>query len=622
MKSLNDNIINYLDYYLSLKVKPGYAILIRGKWGCGKSWLIKDYMERHEEYGFLYVTLYGVTSYREIEDSFFEQIHPVLASKGMKIASKIIKGLIKTTIKVDFDKDGKEDGSITSNVPEINIPDYLKNIDNKILVFDDLERCSIPISNILGYINQFVETNGLKVILIANEEEIIKETVRETSEAKSYSLIKEKLIGRSFDVITDFNSAIDAFISGSANSEISQLITKYKNKIKELFDTSGYNNLRHLRQAIIDLDRFLKFIPEKAKSKSEILEDIITLFFIISFELKKGIIQEDDIPKLFITNFFATENDQEKSITQKIRDKYSIFRSFYNPLNPELWLDFFKYGFLEKEKVELSILNSDYFINERTPKWIKLWYCFDLNDDDFEKISQDVYSQLESLTISDKYEIVQIVGIFIELCRLNLVPYKKREIIRLGKESFEKLKMEKKLRLEKYEEFPSDSSHGLGYMNRENQIFKDFLTYATNIVNSSQEEDYPSLAIDLLNKLEKSTAEFEEAIVLGNSKNNLYYNVPILKYIPVNDFIDVFLKLDNKEKKKFSWIFGKRYKHTQFHIYLKDELDWLKNLRKELAKESKKNEGKVSSKIIELTLLKTLDKIIESISSSITLMNT
>lgn len=142
---MNRHIDEYLDYYIALEKPPTYAILLRGNWGSGKSWFIKKYIEEREQSNFIYVSLYGITSYNEIEDIFFQQLHPVLASKGMKLAGKLLKGLIKTTIKVDFDNDGKENGQISSTIPDINLPSFLKNIDSKILVFDDLERCSIEI---------------------------------------------------------------------------------------------------------------------------------------------------------------------------------------------------------------------------------------------------------------------------------------------------------------------------------------------------------------------------------------------------------------------------------------------------------------------------------------------
>ena len=47
-------------------------------------------------------------------------------------------------------------------------------IKNSILIFDDLERCNCSINEILGYINSFVEHEKMKVIIVANQDEIGK----------------------------------------------------------------------------------------------------------------------------------------------------------------------------------------------------------------------------------------------------------------------------------------------------------------------------------------------------------------------------------------------------------------------------------------------------------------
>ncbi len=169
----NSNASNYLSYYYELPYSPEYAILLDGSWGAGKTWFVKNSLESTDK-KYLYVSLYGITSFEEIENSFFEQLHPVLSSKGMKITSKIFKGVLKTTIKVDLDYDDKPDASVNSTIPDIKLPEYLTNTDNFILVFDDLERCSMNVSDVMGYINHFVEHQGYKVIVLANENEIIK----------------------------------------------------------------------------------------------------------------------------------------------------------------------------------------------------------------------------------------------------------------------------------------------------------------------------------------------------------------------------------------------------------------------------------------------------------------
>ena len=43
-----------------------------------------------------------------------------------------------------------------------------------VIVFDDLERCEMPISETLGYINDYVEHKNVKCVIVANEQEINK----------------------------------------------------------------------------------------------------------------------------------------------------------------------------------------------------------------------------------------------------------------------------------------------------------------------------------------------------------------------------------------------------------------------------------------------------------------
>ena len=75
------------------------------------------------------------------------------------------KIVVKTVIKNVFGKFG-----IDTNMSD----DDLKNIyssvdlDGKLLIFEDLERSHIEIIKLLGYINNLVERDGVKVLLVAN----------------------------------------------------------------------------------------------------------------------------------------------------------------------------------------------------------------------------------------------------------------------------------------------------------------------------------------------------------------------------------------------------------------------------------------------------------------------
>ncbi|MEM9650150.1 MAG: P-loop NTPase fold protein, partial [Bacteroidota bacterium] len=64
ISEINKHIEKYLDYYCSLSHTPGFAVLLKGEWGCGKTWFINKYREKLEKkkQKFLYVSLYGMTS--------------------------------------------------------------------------------------------------------------------------------------------------------------------------------------------------------------------------------------------------------------------------------------------------------------------------------------------------------------------------------------------------------------------------------------------------------------------------------------------------------------------------------------------------------------------------------
>ena len=89
MTNPNKHVIEYLDYYCSMVSAPEFGVLLKGDWGSGKTWFIRKYLEEKEIQS-IYVSLYGIASFSEIEDEFFRQLNPKLSSKGMKLAGKIL----------------------------------------------------------------------------------------------------------------------------------------------------------------------------------------------------------------------------------------------------------------------------------------------------------------------------------------------------------------------------------------------------------------------------------------------------------------------------------------------------------------------------------------------------
>src|SRR5690606_35498659 len=115
---------------------------------------------------------------------------PLLSSKSMALTGKIAKGLLKATLKIDLDGNGTADGSLSVQAPELKLSDYLTNTSGFVIVFDDLERASINLESLLGYINHYVEHQGYKVVIVANEEEILTHHDKQNDFKLAYRRIK------------------------------------------------------------------------------------------------------------------------------------------------------------------------------------------------------------------------------------------------------------------------------------------------------------------------------------------------------------------------------------------------------------------------------------------------
>lgn len=598
----NEHITAYLNYYVDLKKSPEFAVLLRGNWGSGKSWFIKQFIQDKGNENFLYVSLYGVTSYTEIEDAFFEQLHPLLASKGMRIAGKILKGALKATLKVDFDQAKKEEINFTGGLSDLHLPDYLNKLDGKTIVFDDLERCALPIYQILGYINQFVETSGLKVILIANEEEIIKADDEEgkSDNARRYLTIKEKLIGKSFNIETDQDAALAHFIDMVDNEDCKAFLNLRENifLIFILFLQAGYQNLRHLKQAILDYNRFYQLLDKEVIESQDLMSHLFNLFLLISFELKKGAIHEDNLPELFSLSHLVRKENETKSKTQNIRSKYAVFKNYgFHPLSADTWKVLFKAGTVDKEKLNKELKES-FYLSKEVPDWKRLYYFENLDDDEMGTIYQSVKKEFIEFAFDNPYFVIHVTAIFMYLNEAGLIDFKTSEIIDVGKAHLEAMKTAGHLKLDYPNKFPGDHSHGLGYASKGNPDFDEFLEYAKQLVQQSEIDTFPERAQELFNALEIFASRFIGKIDPDVNGTTRYAQFPVFKFMDIKAFANLYLSLSNADKIKVSDAFENRYKNN-YAGKLNSEREWLISLKNEIVEMGATLKGKVSGYVLD-----------------------
>src|ERR1035437_1132488 len=193
-----ENIESVFTEYLKTP-NTQYAILINGTWGCGKTYFWKYKLNKIAgNVGFesLYLSLNGISKIETLEYQIFIRLIPYIK----KQENKVFKNSLSVITNVL--------NGISKKLTQQTISEIFKDVDleafnfsKKIICFDDLERCQIPMKEVLGFINNYVEHKNLKTIILADETNI-------DPNQEGYSNIKEKVIGRILNFELDISSTL------------------------------------------------------------------------------------------------------------------------------------------------------------------------------------------------------------------------------------------------------------------------------------------------------------------------------------------------------------------------------------------------------------------------------
>ncbi len=275
------NLVKQLDNYLNLKKIRG-AFFIDGKWGVGKTTFINEYKNYLINKGYSncpYVSLHGKRTISSVYNEIYSAIHPILTKLGKSPIIKILRGAVETGIANKFNIDFR-------NYEDIKIEDFQKdNID--VIIFDDLERCSIDIEELFGYLNSLMDEYKCKIILLGNEEELLK---KPEFHLEYYKLVKEKTISETYTFEFMADTLFESILS--EYKEIKNIVLRNRIDLCRLIDGKCNN----LRTCIFSLDNFEFLYNKKTIEMTE--EEIDNLFiyvFLICINFKH--------PNAFLSKF-------------------------------------------------------------------------------------------------------------------------------------------------------------------------------------------------------------------------------------------------------------------------------------------------------------------------------
>lgn len=222
------------------------TILINGEWGIGKSYYLDNQMPKlFNNCKIIKISLFGITSMQELNLYFIKELN----NKLNFLYNKYLNGIAGKEIEI---------WGFTLPLPSYtsDIVKKLKKISKKegnniVVIIDDIERKSknIDINELMGFFENISNIDDLKLILVANENEI------EGNDKKVFDTFKEKVIEKTYNVHKYSKNALDEILEKEKENLVKNIDDEEKKSgiistIKEFWKKYDIKNLRTLKKCI------------------------------------------------------------------------------------------------------------------------------------------------------------------------------------------------------------------------------------------------------------------------------------------------------------------------------------------------------------------------------------
>lgn len=389
---MNDIIENFLNGYM-MNPDPQYAILLKGKWGCGKTHFINHWIDAYQKHDAedkvlepVYVSLCGLSETKQITTAINRVLYPILYGKAAKAGKTFLKFMSAIVLKcdVDWDKDGNSDFSMNLGLDSLSI---FKSEDEQVkkgnlLILDDLERCDVPMKKLLGYLNFFVEQCNCHLIVIGDEEKIA-----EDENKKIFGEFKEKTIGREFEIATDIHSALETFVNQTPKNDF---VVGHQEQIEKFFAMTECNNLRILRQALWDFSRFEESMTDFLGDSryEDIMIHVLGTYIISYCEYRGKNHQLFDAWIRYAIKGQQFGKEKIENLKSQLGDLHQRYNNIYQRLSN---YQTFKIEFVERVLLELNTGNSikdyvgkEYFAPEAEVRsWARINEVYAMSNTEF-----------------------------------------------------------------------------------------------------------------------------------------------------------------------------------------------------------------------------------------------
>ncbi len=411
---LNAFIENYIK-----NDKSQRALMLTAPWGTGKSYYVKNKLcpfLRENRLNYAVVSLYGLQSLKEINKELFLEIKLQRIPKKYRWLSAFGRTLISGTAVV-----GK---TILKQLVNVNIdisikePNYEKiyksiSLKDRLIVFEDLERASVDIVEFLGYVNNLVEQDGVKVLIVANEDEIIElekadndgnKNPNYTSKSISYLKIKEKTVSDTLHFVSNTIETITSIVRSFDNPIFNKLLEEkdpngdasFSRRVCQQLGVLKCHNLRSVLYACQKMHE----VTKKGGNDFDLkfIESLFVGTICYSIKANNGGSRIWDSQSFLSQHLGTNAYPLQKAMYDYIENHVYVYENF-----KELESLYLNASDISVADEKLKVLYSYYVSNEEELK-STLEFIRDSLDEDTH-IPHDDYARIANYLISVKHEV-------------------------------------------------------------------------------------------------------------------------------------------------------------------------------------------------------------------------
>jgi len=398
------NLEDYLTFYDS-REQPHYAVLVTGEWGVGKTFQVKKAIPEERRY---YVSLFGLQNANEVFAAVFAQMFPADAKTKADVDANRAVSLIGIPV-----------GAIASQLATVFIRDKVRT--DRTLIFDDLERCHIKPTDLLGVINRYVEHHGCRVVVIAHEGKLRKKLLEQ----------REKVFGQLIKVNPEIEAAYTEFGKKFGDDSEGSPLIRYREDLISLFKKSEVGSLRILRHVMEDTVRLHDCLSPKQKGHHEASREIVQLVAALNLEARARRLGPNDLrdrPNQSV--YYEMKRHREKDENNEPSEpafvsaekRYSTVQLDSPLLSDELLQEILFNGVYDATRITASIASSVYFADpEKSPAW-KTFIEFQRQPDD---IAEEAMKRLEQeflgREILEPGEMLHVFALRLMMAQNNLI---------------------------------------------------------------------------------------------------------------------------------------------------------------------------------------------------------